>query len=535
MEETQQVPQSNNERVDAPPKEPQFLMLALSYLQESPTNPRKSFDDLDDLAASIREKGVLQPIGVRRIIGATLRFEIVFGHRRFRAAAMAGLTAIPCVVLELDDRQTAEVQVIENLQRSDVHPLEEADGYAALIREHGYTHERLAAKIHRSAAYVRSRVMLAGLGAETRSAYLSDKITTGVAQLIARIPSEKQQDEATRELLTPDFTGEPRTVAYAGRWIRERYMLRLADAPFDRADAELVPEAGPCTTCSKRSGTQPELFADVSSPDTCTDTPCYRSKLDAHWKQLAKSAKKNGTRVLPDAEAKKLFPYGGGQLAYDAAYVSMADRAFDLGDGNKTYRELLEGHDVPITLVRDPSGNPREIIEKSALKAALKDAGVKSHSRRSAGSPQRAKPVFDERRAMINIAASRLVEFAEDPSSHRESVFLKLVAQAIFNLGEEHPEIAERLGWASKGEGVDRIEFGEHLDALSEEQVRGVIVEMIARSVGMYGPISTLTLALDAYAIDKSEIDAAVAEEKTKAVAAAKAKTKAKAKKGGKR
>jgi ParB/RepB/Spo0J family partition protein len=110
--------------------QPEYVSLPLERIRESATNPRQRFNDLDELAASIRAHGLLQPILVRPL---RKDFELVVGARRLRAAQLAGLTSIPAQVKALDDRSAREVQIIENLQRQDVHPLEEADGYNALL------------------------------------------------------------------------------------------------------------------------------------------------------------------------------------------------------------------------------------------------------------------------------------------------------------------------------------------------------------------------------------------------------------------
>ncbi len=106
--------------------QPEYVTLPVERIRESATNPRQRFNDLDELAASIRTHGLLQPILVRPLRN---HFELVVGARRLRAARLAGLASVPAQVKALDDRSAREVQIIESLQRQDVHPLEEADGY----------------------------------------------------------------------------------------------------------------------------------------------------------------------------------------------------------------------------------------------------------------------------------------------------------------------------------------------------------------------------------------------------------------------
>lgn len=150
--------------------QPEYVTLPLDRIRESQTNPRQRFDDLEELAASIRTHGLLQPILVRPVLKD---FELVVGARRLRAARLAGLSSVPAQVKPLDDRSAREVQIIENLQRQDVHPLEEADGYKALLESApSCTIDEIAAKVGKSKAYVYQRLSLTRLattGAPRRS------------------------------------------------------------------------------------------------------------------------------------------------------------------------------------------------------------------------------------------------------------------------------------------------------------------------------------------------------------------------------
>ncbi|HEV3026997.1 MAG TPA: ParB/RepB/Spo0J family partition protein, partial [Planctomycetota bacterium] len=174
--------------------EQEFKLLALDLIKESKTNPRKTFDpkQLEDLTASVKEKGVIVPVLVRPV-GAD--FEVVAGARRFRAAKKAGLLEIPAIIRELSDDQALEAQVIENLQRADVHPLEEADGYKALLARKRHTVESLAEQVGKSVSYIWQRLKLTELTGSAQQAFLSDQITAGHAILIARL-TEADQKEA---------------------------------------------------------------------------------------------------------------------------------------------------------------------------------------------------------------------------------------------------------------------------------------------------------------------------------------------------
>ncbi len=137
-------------------------MITLDRLEPNPLQPRTEIGDLEELIASIREKGVLEPLLVRPSqVGG--RFMIISGERRFRAAREAGLHEVPCIEMDVDDRAVAEIALIENLQRKDLTPYEEAEGLSALVHRFGYTHEDIAKKIGKSRSSVTESLNIAGL------------------------------------------------------------------------------------------------------------------------------------------------------------------------------------------------------------------------------------------------------------------------------------------------------------------------------------------------------------------------------------
>ncbi len=181
-----------------------FRLIPIEGLLESSTNPRKSFDKegLEELAASIKEKGILQPLLVRfvpaeKVGGASVseHYEIIAGARRYRAAKKAGLEEVPAIVRQLDDDQVLEAQVIENLQRENVAPVEEARGFQQLV-DRGHKVEELAEKIGKSARYVYARLELVKLSEPILKALDDGKITPSHAQLIATLPKGEDQKKA---------------------------------------------------------------------------------------------------------------------------------------------------------------------------------------------------------------------------------------------------------------------------------------------------------------------------------------------------
>ncbi len=258
----------------------QTLSVALVY--ESQTNPRRTFDPdkLAELAESIRTHGLIQPITVRPVED---RFEIVAGARRFRATQIAGQESIVAIVRDLTDQQALEVQLIENAQRQDVHPYEEATGYERVLQLPGYDVAAVASKTGKSQSHVYARLALLQLIPEVAEAFQHDRITASHANLLARLPEPHQKD-AFQQCWRKDYQDkEPHLMPakHLSAWIQDNLYLPLGEAPFSTDDPVLNAEAGPCTTCPRRSGYNTQLFADVEG-DQCLDAPCYHSKVSAH-------------------------------------------------------------------------------------------------------------------------------------------------------------------------------------------------------------------------------------------------------------
>lgn len=265
----------------------EYRMIPLEQLEDSPTNPRKRVEEaaLRELAQSITAKGVMQPLLVRPLEGT--RFQVVFGKRRFLAAKLAKIKAAPCHVRAMTDAEAIEAQITENLQRQDIHPLEEAGGFRSLLdlKDPTYTVSTIAAKAGKSEGYVQGRIKLTELIPPIADAFLQDRIGIGHALLIARLPQSRQEDAfnaAFREMYT---SGKNTPVLVPVRelaaWVETHILLELASAPFAKNDDTLLPEAGSCINCPKRTGFNSLLFPDVSK-DSCLDGQCFRAKIERH-------------------------------------------------------------------------------------------------------------------------------------------------------------------------------------------------------------------------------------------------------------
>ncbi|MCS7080336.1 MAG: ParB/RepB/Spo0J family partition protein [Chloracidobacterium sp.] len=168
-------------------------MIPIDRLEPNPNQPRIEFGDLEELTNSIREKGVLEPLLVRPAeVGG--RFMIISGERRYRASLLAGLRELPCIEMNVDDRAVAEIALIENLQRKDLTPFEEAEGLTALVERFNYTHEEIARKLGKSRSSITESLAIGSLSPEIRELCRQAGITSKSTLLqIVRRPSDEER------------------------------------------------------------------------------------------------------------------------------------------------------------------------------------------------------------------------------------------------------------------------------------------------------------------------------------------------------
>ena len=180
-------------------------VLSISEIVRNPNQPRKTFDEdkLAELADSIRQNGVLQPILVRR---KGQKYEIVAGERRYQASKLAGLKEIPAVVREIDDDKVFQLALIENLQRSDLSPIEEAKGYKQLLTSRSLTQEELAKILSKSRSAIANTLRLMGLPVEVQHMMEQGLLTAGHARAILAVPSEEGRIKLAKKVVTESLT-----------------------------------------------------------------------------------------------------------------------------------------------------------------------------------------------------------------------------------------------------------------------------------------------------------------------------------------
>ena len=202
------------------------VTLPLAQIQPGLDQPRKHFDqeNLAELADSIREHGILQPLTVRRLSSGY--YQIIAGERRWRAAKLAGLTEVPALIIEADDRKVMELALIENLQREDLNPVEEALGYEALIREYGLTQDGVARRMGKSRPAVANALRLLTLPPKARALLEEGKLSAGHARAVLAAPAPVQE-------------------ALAEQIVREGLSVRQAEQLAKKLAAKKPPKARP--------------------------------------------------------------------------------------------------------------------------------------------------------------------------------------------------------------------------------------------------------------------------------------------------
>lgn len=339
-----------------------FDNVEVAHLIESQHNYRRSSDAKADkeLQESIREKGILQPLLVRPLEGKRAsKFEVVFGNRRLAAARAAGLLVVPCQVRELTDVEALEAAIVENVQRLDVHPIEEAEGFAELVKHHAYTVGDIAKKTGRSESWIRGRLKLAEVNPKVRKACIAGKITSGAAQAIARFVSFELQEEALADI---EFEGTEISDAAVRDRLLEQFVRNMGHASWRLDDAELVAGAGACTACPKRTANDKQLFAELNKRDVCLDGDCWNKKLNAHRQHVVAAAQAGGAKVLEGKAAAKALR--------DKALRRADEREWATDDG-KTVAAIAKKAKLEPTLVIEPGGEVVELYSRDEIRAAL--------------------------------------------------------------------------------------------------------------------------------------------------------------------
>lgn len=492
-------------------------LVSLRELKPHAHNARKNFDEakLKELAESIKLKGVIHPIIVRPANG---KYEVVCGERRFRASQLAGVKDIPAIIKELDDRQALEYQIIENLQREDMHPLEEAEGYEALMKKHGYkTVDDIAVKVGKSRGYIYGRLKLCELIPDNRKLFYGGKLNPSVALLIARIP-EHLQKEAGKKLASGGLDGEPMSYRRAQEFITKEFMLVLKAAPFDTDDAMLTEAAGSCTICPRRTGNQKELFPDISSADVCTDPVCFKVKKEAGIKRALAKAKGAGRIVLLEHETKKVF-FSEDSTHLGEGYINLETVCEEDKQGRK-YKQLIRlVKDAKVVVGVNPfSGELVAMLhrtEASRIRKLLNINPPKKADKPAKASKAQVEKITqheqEQERIRKEVSSKMVEEIIQNARRDTKQSFLRIMAEcmcqsfltpvlAIKFLKRREPRLE-----VNKDEAIDKVE--EHLEIISDSELLIFCLELMMCEESEFDAESRLVKALAKhYNIDSARV-----------------------------
>jgi ParB/RepB/Spo0J family partition protein len=531
-EQDQAAPAADRIRVESlrlytDPAQNTVERIALEQLLESPFNPRTRYDPqaLQELADTIADVGVMQPILVRpmslpagygvTIDGAPARtYEIVFGHRRYRASKLAARADIPAIVRELSDVQSAQLQAIENVQREDLDAIEEALGYQRYIEAHRVSKDDLARELGLSRSHVYARLKLLNAVPAVRDACTAGAIGSEVALLVARIHSPKLQEKALAALKGKyyDLTdGGKKSYRQIRDFLKEKFTLDLKGAIFDTRDAQLLVDAGACTSCPKRSGNALE-YLDVVNASTnawrqrqqgqsnlCTDPECFDAKKRAHLSVEAGKLAAKGKTVVEGAKARQAI---GADGVVKGSYVALKDVKALLKKKGTAPAALA------IVTIQDPrDGKTVEAVRVDDLKAA----GVKVKEPTKGGAGRYDHAADQKRRADEH--ARRRLKAAEDTRANL--ALLAAVRRAA--AGQPLSTQVLQLVVAAAVRGVD-YEARSTLATLHECKT----FEQLEKKVGQLPVDRLTTLLLDCALVDNVKADGYRADKPSALLAAAK-------------
>lgn len=254
--------------------------IKMALIDFSPLNYRKYFSEaaLTEFAGELKQHGIISPLTVRRSSGE--RYELVAGERRLRAAMIAAIEELPVMIADLTDDEVREIQLSENIQRENPHPMDEAKGILQM-QNAGLSIQDIAARLGRSPKYVFSRLRLNDLVEAFQEMFYENKLSLNDAFKIAGLSSESQTDFFEAECA--NWKNQKHFSLDSLDYYLNRYRYDLKRAPFNTKDKQLVPGIGACTGCPSNSASLKTLFPELAKESVCSNRECYQSKCNAHF------------------------------------------------------------------------------------------------------------------------------------------------------------------------------------------------------------------------------------------------------------
>lgn len=436
----------------------EFKELALDSLHISESHERSVWE-LGSLAADIKENGIKVHLIVRRRPRSLGGYEILDGARRRKAAEKAGAVKAPCLVVEVDDATAIAMQLDANDKRVPLHPVDEAAIFARLAAL-GWDDAAIAKRFQRKRPEITRRLRLNGLAPKARAAFVDGLIDEDGALALARIEPKKQA-----EYIAAVDAGTLCLEEVASTVNREQ-SASLEDVPWRISDEKLVPKAGACSACPKRSSVQRDLFAEVAG-DRCLDVACFRGKMDAVYAiEVAKTPKADVLRGQ-GARADELFlpePGRRPSLLTNSGYVdaeALCPHVKGLTWGKALAKATLADGTVPLKLARDQDGRPRFLLQESAVAKLVRksDAAKEQREASRAADPVTSDAESDAAREAARVRSAQIAAVYEAALSGDHDVLGWIVERIIdAATGKTAANAVGRLESASKGEDVKATE-----------------------------------------------------------------------------
>ena len=421
-------------------KQPDLRLIVLGDLIPSKTNPRRRIDDeaIETLAASIGNQGVLEPLIVRQ---SEKRFEIVCGERRYRAAKVAKLDQVPCLVRELSDEEVLDIQIHENLHREDVHPMDEAYGYRFLQEKLGCDTKELALRVGKPEGYVLNRLKLNELIKEAQKdlddellpfSYALEiaKYTPDIQSVVYREAYRTESEYRGDKYVRVPLKGEMVPWKSFIDWINTNVHHLLSKAPFDPKSTALRSDGLACVNCPDRTGAQASLFRpdQIGKKDACLNPACYVEKSHKHVEVRRRELAEVRNVDLSEIPLVRSWCYSNGKdyLGTESAVIISGAKR---GDNAKECKRMISGIDI------EPDNYGR------TLQVCLKTSGCKVHwPEPKAGGSRTAASKTTEQESAERLEAHR---------ARREEIWNAKVAEAVrvrmFKLAAERFEKKFRI------------------------------------------------------------------------------------------
>lgn len=494
----------------------EIQQIRIQHLHVADFHHRSSWGAMTELRDSIVENGVIEPLIVRKRKAGG--YEIGAGVRRSKAASMAELKTVPCLVVDLDDEDFIALQVEENRQREGLHPLDIAL-YCKEFNDRGQNHDQIAKRLGMKKRDVIAKMRLVALSPAARKAFVAGKFDEDSAVALTTTNDAAKQADVLAALDAGSLQAEE-IVGY----IRRTFTASLDDVPWRMSDEKLVAKAGSCAACPKRSDVQRDMFPPTSTGLRCLDVDCWRSKMDATWKmELARPEVS-----LFDQPTDSVFAVTDGLpgVIRSSGMVD-ADAICPHLTLPRKWREAVfsaipEGAETPtIYLARDQDGRPRFLMrEATAARIVKRSPGARrdpDEQPTPAGDPPPASSgdaAATSRRAENRIRRSMIQRFAERVVAGDHDTWFWVVDRVLDGASARSVSVAaELLADSIKGAGVSptataREGLAELAGTANRQARRVATAILIFEAADVVGDISPSLHAL----AEACELDIAVIE-----------------------